>query len=213
MVKKGKKPPSISLSNSLSKPTSPGALPEIAADLAGCPRCKLCKDRTHIVFGEGNAKARLLFIGEAPGEQEVLEGRPFVGRSGQLLTKMIEGMGLQREDVFIANVVKCRPPENRNPEPDEIAACSPFLFRQIDTIRPEVIVALGKFAAQTLLATEETISNLRGRTFPFRGAKLIPTFHPAYLLRNPPAKKDAWEDLKLALKELKLPIPSAKSPA
>lgn len=182
------------LSNSLSN---------IQSDLENCKRCKLCKGRQNIVFGDGNPKAELMFVGEGPGEQEDIQGRPFVGRAGQLLEKMIEAMGMKRSDVFIANVVKCRPPENRNPEPDEIASCSPFLFRQIDTIKPKVIVALGKFAAQTLLQTEERISEIRGKPVPYRGSKLIPTFHPAYLLRNPSSKKETWEDLKTAMKELK----------
>lgn len=170
----------------------------------GCRDCKLCGTRTNLVIGEGNPKARLVFVGEGPGEQEDLKGRPFIGRAGQLLDKMIEAMGLKREDVYICNVVKCRPPENRNPEPDEIAACSPYLHRQLDAIKPEVIVALGKFAAQTLLETEEKISDLRGRLHDYRGFKFVPTFHPAYLLRNPPAKREAWEDLQLVMKELGL---------
>ncbi len=190
------------------------SLAVISKELDGCPRCKLCKGRNTVVVGSGNPHAELMFVGEAPGEQEDLEGRPFVGRSGQLLEKMILAMGLTRDQVFITNVVKCRPPENRNPEPDEIAACSPFLFRQLAIIKPKVVVALGKFAAQTLLQTETPISQLRGQFhayqppgFPAGGAKLMPTFHPAYLLRNPPAKKDAWEDLKLVAKELGLKLP------
>jgi len=139
----------------------------------------------------------LMFVGEAPGADEDEQGVPFVGRAGQLLTKIIEAIDLTRDDVYIANVIKCRPPQNRNPEPDEVASCEPFLFQQIDAIRPAVIVALGKFGAQTLLKTDESISRLRGRVVDFRGAKLIPTFHPAYLLRNPPAKREVWEDMKL----------------
>lgn len=177
-------------------------LQEVGKDLEGCPRCKLCKGRTNIVLGEGNPSAKIVFVGEAPGEQEDLSGRPFVGRAGQLLEKMIEAMGIKRSDIFICNVVKCRPPDNRNPEPDEIEACSPYLFRQLDAIQPKVVIALGKFAAQTLLKTETPISQIRGKFFPYRGAKLIPTFHPAYLLRNPPAKKEVWEDLQLVMKEL-----------
>lgn len=179
------------------------SLDNIKSDLTNCKRCKLCSDRKTIVLGEGNPKAQLMFVGEGPGEQEDLQGRPFVGRAGQLLDKMIEAMGMKRSDVFIANVVKCRPPGNRNPESDEIASCSPFLFRQLDVIKPKVVVALGKFAAQTLLQTEERISEIRGKKFPFRGSKLIPTYHPAYLLRNPSSKRDTWEDLKTAMKELK----------
>lgn len=163
-----------------------------------CTRCKLHQlGRTQIVFGVGNPNARLMFVGEAPGADEDQQGIPFVGKAGQLLTKIIEAIELRREDVYIANVIKCRPPQNRNPEPDEVEACEPFLFQQIDAIRPAVIVALGKFGAQTLLRTEEPISRIRGRVFDFRGAKLIPTFHPAYLLRNPPAKREVWEDMKL----------------
>jgi DNA polymerase len=185
-------------------------LAAVASELQGCTRCKLCKGRKNVVVGEGNAKARLVFVGEGPGEQEDLQGRPFVGKAGQLLDKMIGAMGLSREEVMILNVVKCRPPGNRNPEPDEIEACSPFLYRQLDQIRPEVIVALGKFAAQTLLKTEERISSLRGRfhKLPREGAtKLMPTFHPAFLLRNPESKRDAWEDLKKVALELRLELP------
>jgi DNA polymerase len=144
-----------------------------------------------------------MFIGEAPGRDEDIQGIPFVGRAGQLLTKMIEAIGLGRDEVYIANVIKCRPPENRNPEPDEVASCEPFLFRQVETIGPRVIVALGTFAAQALLKTQEPISRLRGRVFKYRGADLIPTFHPAYLLRSPERKRDSWEDLKKARSLLK----------
>jgi len=162
-----------------------------------CMRCKLCSlGRTQVVFGKGLAKARLMFVGEAPGEEEDQRGEPFVGRSGQLLTKIIEAIGLSREQVYIANVIKCRPPANRNPEPDEVASCEPFLFRQIDVISPRVIVPLGKFAAQSLLKTMDPITKLRGRQFEYRGAVLIPTFHPAYLLRNPSAKREVWDDMK-----------------
>jgi uracil-DNA glycosylase family 4 len=163
-----------------------------------CTRCKLCTlGRSQIVFGIGNPKARLMFVGEAPGEEEDERGEPFVGRSGQLLTKIIEAIGLSREQVYIANVIKCRPPNNRNPEPDEVAACEPYLFRQIDVIQPAVIVPLGKFAAQCLLKTTDPITRLRGRRFDYRGTTLIPTFHPAYLLRNPSAKREVWDDMKL----------------
>jgi DNA polymerase len=162
-----------------------------------CTRCKLCTlGRSQTVFGVGNPKARLMFVGEAPGEDEDKKGEPFVGRAGQLLTKIIEAIGLTREQVYIANVIKCRPPGNRNPEPDEVATCEPFLFRQIDAIQPKVIVPLGKFAAQSLLKTMDPITRLRGRRFDYRGAVLIPTFHPAYLLRNPSAKREVWEDMK-----------------
>lgn len=162
-----------------------------------CTRCKLhTLGRRQIVFGVGNPNADLMFVGEAPGEDEDKQGEPFVGRAGQLLTKIIESIGLTREQVYIANVIKCRPPGNRNPEPDEVESCEPFLFRQIDAIKPKVIVALGKFAAQSLLRTTEPITRLRGRAFTYRGATLIPTFHPAYLLRNPSSKRDVWEDMK-----------------
>ena len=162
-----------------------------------CRRCKLCTlGRSQIVFGVGNPKARLMFVGEAPGEEEDKRGEPFVGRAGQLLTKIIEAIGLTRDQVYIANVIKCRPPGNRNPEADEVEQCEPFLFRQIDIIQPRVIVPLGKFAAQSLLKTVDPITRLRGRQFDYRGAALIPTFHPAYLLRNPSAKREVWEDMK-----------------
>ena len=163
-----------------------------------CTRCKLhTLGRTQVVFGVGNPEARLMFVGEAPGGDEDIQGVPFVGRAGQLLTKIIEAIELTRDQVYIANVIKCRPPNNRNPEPDEVETCEPFLFQQIDVIQPAVIVALGKFAAQALLRTLDPISKLRGRVFDYRGAKLIPTFHPAYLLRNPSSKREVWEDMKL----------------
>ena len=180
----------------------------IREDIGDCRRCKLCSTRTHIVFGVGNPRAEVMFVGEGPGEDEDRQGEPFVGRAGKLLTDIITGgMGLSRSDVYIANVVKCRPPGNRNPEPDEIAACQPFLIAQIDAIDPKVIVALGKFAAQTLLETTAPISKLRGRWVEFRGRKLMPTFHPSYLLRTPSDKKLVWEDIKLVMKELGLPLP------
>ena len=162
-----------------------------------CTRCKLhTLGRRQVVFGVGHPQARLMFVGEAPGEDEDKQGEPFVGRAGQLLTKIIEAIGMTREQVYIANVIKCRPPGNRNPEPDEVGTCEPFLFDQLGIIRPRVVVALGKFAAQSLLRTTEPITKLRGRVFEWRGASLIPTFHPAYLLRNPPAKREVWEDMK-----------------
>ncbi len=173
------------------------ALAAIRADIGDCTRCKLHGlGRTHIVFGVGSPNADLMFVGEAPGGDEDLQGEPFVGRAGQLLTKIIEAMGMTRGEVYIANVIKCRPPGNRNPEPDEVAECEPFLFRQIDAIKPKVIVALGKFAAQSLLKTTDPITRLRGREFKYRDAILMPTYHPAYLLRNPSAKRDVWEDMK-----------------
>jgi uracil-DNA glycosylase len=173
------------------------ALAAIRADLGPCVRCKLhTLGRRQIVFGVGNPSADLMFVGEAPGADEDLQGEPFVGRAGQLLTKIIEAIGMTREEVYIANVIKCRPPGNRNPEPDEVEQCEPFLFRQIDTIKPKVIVALGKFAAQSLLRTTEPITRLRGREYKYRDAILMPTYHPAYLLRTPSAKRDVWEDMK-----------------
>ena len=174
------------------------ALRAIRDDLgADCSRCKLhTLGRTQVVFGVGNPKADLMFVGEAPGADEDIQGEPFVGRAGQLLTKIIEAIGLRREDVYIANVIKCRPPGNRNPEPDEVEQCEPFLFRQIDTVKPKVIVALGKFAAQCLLRTNDPITRIRGREFKYRDAILIPTYHPAYLLRTPSAKREVWEDMK-----------------
>jgi|SRR6185503_3827492 DNA polymerase len=174
------------------------ALRAVRDDLgADCSRCKLhTLGRRQVVFGVGNPEADLMFVGEAPGADEDIQGEPFVGRAGQLLTKIIEAIGLRREDVYIANVIKCRPPGNRNPEPDEVEQCEPFLFRQIDTVKPKVIVALGKFAAQCLLRTSDPITRIRGREFKYRDAILIPTYHPAYLLRTPSAKREVWEDMK-----------------
>ena len=188
------------------------ALSAIRTDIGDCTRCKLhTLGRKQIVFGVGNPSADLMFVGEAPGADEDVQGVPFVGRAGQLLTKIIEAIGLTRDDVYIANVIKCRPPQNRNPEPDEVATCEPFLFRQIDVIKPKVIVALGKFAAQTVLRSDDPISRLRGRVFNYRGAKLIPTFHPAYLLRNPSAKREVWEDMKLVRNLLNSQLSSLNS--
>ena len=174
------------------------ALLAIRDDLgADCSRCKLhTLGRTQVVFGVGNPNADLMFVGEAPGADEDIQGEPLVGRAGQLLTKIIEAIDLRREDVYIANVIKCRPPGNRNPEPDEVEQCEPFLFRQIDTVKPKVIVALGKFAAQCLLRSNDPITRIRGREFKYRDAILIPTYHPAYLLRTPSAKREVWEDMK-----------------
>ena len=172
------------------------AVGQIREQLGDCTRCKLHSTRSNIVYGVGDPCAELMFVGEAPGRDEDQQGVPFVGRAGQLLTKIIEAIDLRREDVYIANVIKCRPPKNRNPEPDEIETCQPYLFAQIDAIQPKVIVALGAFAVKTLLQRDESISKLRGRTFDYRGAKLIPTFHPAYLLRSPDKKADVWEDMK-----------------
>jgi uracil-DNA glycosylase family 4 len=175
-------------------------LPSIRAFIGDCQRCKLASGRKNIVFGQGNPAARLMFVGEAPGADEDEQGLAFVGRAGQLLTDIIEkGLKIPRSEVFIANVLKCRPPGNRNPEPDEIAACQPFLERQIAAIRPKVLVGLGKFAGQWLLKTAEPISRIRGRLGDYDGIKVMPTYHPAYLLRNPSAKKDVWEDMKVVL--------------
>jgi DNA polymerase len=180
---------------------------KIREDLGECTRCKLHKGRNKIVFGDGNPKAQLVFVGEGPGADEDAQGLPFVGRAGKLLTQMFEAMGLQRKDVYICNVVKCRPPENRAPEPDEVAACSPFLMRQIDSIHPKVIVCLGATAAKTILNTTRGISQFRGEWLEWRGHKLMATYHPAYLLRNPPAKADVWKDLQRVMAELGLELP------
>jgi uracil-DNA glycosylase family 4 len=182
-------------------PSDPAArLTELREFIGDCTRCKLhTLGRKQVVFGVGNPSANLMFVGEAPGADEDVQGEPFVGRAGQLLTKIIEAIGLTRADVYIANVIKCRPPGNRNPEPDEVATCEPFLAQQIDTIHPRVIVALGTFAAKALLKTDAPISRIRGQVFEYRGgAKLIPTFHPAFLLRSPERKRDVWEDMKKA---------------
>ena len=177
--------------------TAAERLDAIRAELGDCTRCKLHGGRTHLVYGVGNPDADLMFVGEAPGRDEDRQGEPFVGRAGQLLTRIIEAIDLRREDVYIANVIKCRPPGNRNPEPEEIDTCRPYLFAQIDAIGPRVIVALGSFAVKTLLDDETiAISKARGQVYACRGAHLIPTFHPAYLLRSPDRKRDVWEDMK-----------------
>jgi uracil-DNA glycosylase len=177
-------------------PRGAAALQAVRDHLGDCQRCKLAPLRTNLVFGVGNPEADLIFVGEAPGADEDAQGEPFVGKAGQLLTKMIEAMGYRRQDVYICNVLKCRPPGNRNPEPDEVAACEPFLKRQLAAIRPRMIVALGKFAVQCLLRDESPISRLRGNFRTYEGIPLMPTFHPAYLLRDPSKKKLAWQDLK-----------------
>jgi len=179
-------------------------LERVSGDLGECTRCKLHRHRNKIVFGAGNPRAELVFVGEGPGHDEDLQGLPFVGRAGQLLTQMIEAMGLSRSDVYIANVVKCRPPENRTPEKDEVSTCMPFLLRQIGAIEPKVVVCLGSVAAQTLLNTNKSISRFRGEWFDFRGARLMATYHPAYLLRNPNAKPEVWTDLKKVMAYLGL---------
>lgn len=181
----------------------------IREDIGDCTRCKLHKQgRKQIVFGVGNPRAELMFIGEAPGADEDLQGEPFVGRAGQLLNNMIKAMGIQREDVYIANIIKCRPPNNRTPERDECETCSPFLMRQIEVIGPKAIVALGAVAAKTLLAINAPMSELRGRWFDFRGTKLAVTYHPAFLLRDPRQKKETWKDLQMVMKELGMALPA-----
>jgi uracil-DNA glycosylase family 4 len=186
------------------------SLLKIREDIGDCQRCRLGKTRKHIVFADGNPKADLVFVGEGPGADEDASGVPFVGRAGKLLTQMIEAMGLQRKDVYICNVVKCRPPGNRPPEPDEVTTCSPFLVRQLEVINPKVIVALGATAAKTLLETETGISKFRGQWLDFRGKKLMATYHPAYLLRNPPAKSEVWKDLQKVMTELGLEVKKNK---
>jgi len=183
-------------------PARPPTLSEVREELGDCTRCKLHRHRTQIVFGVGNANARLVFVGEAPGADEDAQGEPFVGRAGQLLTKIIHAMGMQREDVYICNIIKCRPPANRTPESDEILACQPFLLKQLQAIGPQFICALGGPATQTLLKTKEPISRLRGKFYDFHGIPLLPTYHPAFLLRNPSEKKTVWDDMKLLLREM-----------
>jgi uracil-DNA glycosylase len=207
--------PPIPVRKSISTPSQAAAADRAAAlevireDIGDCTRCALHKDRHHIVFGDGSPAARLMFVGEGPGADEDAQGLPFVGRAGQLLNNMIGAMGLKREEVYIANVVKCRPPGNRTPEPDEANTCVQFLFRQIDVVRPQVLVALGATAATYLLGQRQPLAGLRGRVHAYRGMQLIVTYHPAYLLRDPRQKKEAWADLQIAMKELGLK-PSAK---
>ncbi len=195
----------VSLSGIMSgrdlSPAKPAPVPAdtlegLKKEALSCTKCDLCETRTHVVFGAGNPRAKLMFVGEAPGMQEDLQGLPFVGRAGKLLTRIIESIGLKRKDVYIANILKCRPPDNRNPLPTEILTCEEYLIKQIELIRPRVICALGKFAAQTLLRSQESITRLRGKFSDYRGTKLMPTFHPAYLLRNPQDKRLVWEDMK-----------------
>ncbi len=181
---------------------TPLTLDDIRRELGDCQRCNLYQTRKNLVFGEGNQNADLVFVGEAPGEQEDLQGKPFVGRAGQLLTKIVGAMGLTRKKIYICNILKCRPPGNRNPKPDEIKTCEPFLIKQLEVINPRVICALGTFAAKTLLQTDVPISRLRGRFHSYQGIKLMPTYHPAYLLRNSGAKKQVWEDVQMIMKEL-----------
>ncbi len=185
------------------QPQTGVALEDLRQEVSQCQKCTLCDTRTQTVFGVGSIKTNLMFVGEAPGKDEDLSGQPFVGRAGQLLTKMIQAMGLDREQVFIANILKCRPPENRNPNLYEIEQCSTYLKQQIILIQPKVLCALGSFAAKTLLETESPISRLRGQIHKYEGIDLVPTFHPAYLLRNPSMKKKTWEDLQLIMELLK----------
>ncbi len=184
----------------------PDTLEQIREHLGDCTRCGLHKLRNRIVFGAGNPRAALVFVGEGPGADEDMQGLPFVGRAGKLLTQMIEAMGLKRDDVYICNVVKCRPPGNRKPEDDEVETCSPYLFRQIDVIAPKAVVSLGSVASQTLLRTKDPISRIRGNWFEFRNTQLLPTYHPAYLLRNPEAKGEVWKDLQKVMVLLGLPV-------
>lgn len=187
----------------LSKKSKQEKLDTLKNEIIGeCSRCKLCEGRQNVVFGVGDCEAKLLFVGEGPGAEEDKQGIPFVGKAGQLLTKMIEAMGMPRERVYIANVVKCRPPNNRDPEPDEVLSCSPFLKAQLAIIKPKVVVTLGRYASQTLLATTTPMSQLRGQWNTYEGVDVMPTFHPAFLLRNPPKKKEVWEDLQQVMKRL-----------
>jgi DNA polymerase len=200
--------PPPDLANAVPAADRAAALQLIREDIGDCTRCALHKGRNKIVFGDGSSTARLMFVGEGPGADEDAQGIPFVGKAGQLLNNMIAAMGLKREEVYIANVVKCRPPGNRTPEPDEGNTCSPFLFRQIDVVRPEVLVALGATAATYLLGQRQPLAGLRGRVHAFRGMQLIITYHPAYLLRDPRQKKEAWADLQIAMRELGLKPPA-----
>lgn len=177
-------------------------LEEVRREIGDCQKCPLSRGRTNLVFGDGNPRADLVFVGEAPGEDEDRQGKPFVGRAGQLLTRIITSMKLTREDVYICNILKCRPPGNRNPKPEEIKACEPFLIRQLEAIKPRIICALGTFAAHTLLRTDVPITVLRGKFHAYQGIKLMPTYHPAYLLRNPGAKKQVWEDVKMIMEAI-----------
>lgn len=193
--------------NSSEKTTPSGilTLADVRKELGDCERCKLHRTRRTIVFGEGNEEAGLMLIGEAPGYDEDVQGRPFVGKAGQLLTKILQSINLPREEVYITNIVKCRPPQNRNPQPDEIQSCNPFLVKQITVVQPKIICALGSFSAQTLLKTDTKITALRGKVFDLEGIKVIPTYHPAFLLRNPERKREVWEDMK-KIAELMLPV-------
>ncbi len=193
--------PAVS-ANSAGGPDSKTLLGELEAIALVCEKCSLSKTRTQVVYGVGSPNADLMFIGEAPGRDEDLQGEPFVGRAGQLLTDIIKAMKLTRDDVYITNVVKCRPPDNRNPEPDELDACRPFIRRQVEIIQPKVIVTLGRFALQSLTGKGYGITSIRGQWLDYNGVKVMPTYHPAYLLRNPAAKKDVWADMKMVMAEL-----------
>lgn len=195
----------------LSLPSEP-SLKEVREELGDCKRCKLHRTRKTLVFGEGNEKAVLMLVGEGPGYDEDVQGRPFVGKAGQLLTRILQSIELERQQVYIANIVKCRPPQNRNPEPDEVQTCRPFLLKQIQAIHPKIICALGSVAARSLLQTGEKITALRGKSFDFGGIRVVPTYHPAFLLRNPDRKREVWEDMKRIaawMKEVEAPIQSA----
>ena len=196
----------------LHQPAATGDWAALEAEATACVKCReLARGRTHVVFGVGNRRAELMFIGEAPGADEDAQGEPFVGRAGQLLTKIIEAMGLRRDEVYIANVLKCRPPQNRPPLPDEVANCLPYLLRQIELIQPKVIVALGATALRALLDIQIGITKMRGNWYTFRGIPIMPTFHPAYLLRNPPAKKEVWQDMQTVLAKLGRAVPRKTS--
>jgi DNA polymerase len=198
---------SIPIEQSQDKATEFETLEQLRDEIGDCRRCQLSQGRTHIVFGVGNPDADVVFVGEAPGRDEDIKGEPFVGKAGQLLTRIITAMGLTRDDVYICNVIKCRPPENRDPLPVEIETCEPFLKEQLGIIKPRVICALGSFATQTLLKSEVRISRLRGQFRDYNGIPLMPTYHPSFLLRNPHAKRDVWEDIKVVMKFLDLPFP------
>jgi DNA polymerase len=205
--------PSFPAETALTAVAAAGAwetLEEIREELGECDRCPLDRTRTRLVFGIGNPHARIVFVGEAPGRDEDLQGEPFVGEAGKLLTRIIQAMGFERSEVYICNVLKCRPPVNRDPLPIEVEACSPFMLRQIKAVKPEVVVALGKFAAQTLLQTKEIISRLRGRFHDYHGIPLMPTFHPSALLRDPAKKREVWEDMQQVMKMLGKEVPQNK---
>lgn len=208
--RKGESSPEVKDSFVLPPQLADLTLSQLREKALSCEQCSLCQTRTQVVFGLGNPKADLMFVGEAPGRDEDLQGKPFVGRAGQLLTKIIEAMGFSREEVYIANVLKCRPPNNRPPKPEEIFQCEPYLMAQIVHIQPKVIVALGSFAAQTLLQTDRKISGLRGVFHDYHGVPLMPTYHPAYLLRSPSEKKSVWEDMKVVMKALNKTLPKTK---